>query len=268
MISKAKVLKGFAFDLAALNKRVFTFDPGLTTLFGPNGSGKTTLIKILAAYCGTAGGWSTFVEPIYCEKGAFGARERKRIPFPKRFLCLTPEKECEAQIEWDGSPTFYSDATSTDSKITDFGDPGDGVFGDGIEKWMAHRVASSGQMRIGAVMRIFNQILVKPPNLLAKKDVGNSAWEKALTEFQDYVRGLPRKGPMTVLLDEPDRSMGIPFQAQLWTEVLPVVATKFQVIVASHSPFALGVEKNTVIDLSKGGYVEECRKSLRKMKLG
>ena len=41
------------------------------------------------------------------------------------------------------------------------------------------------------------------------------------------------------MLDEPDRSFGIENQMLFWTHLIPQVAARYQVLVATHCPFAL-----------------------------
>ena len=67
-------------------------------------------------------------------------------------------------------------------------------------------------------------------------------------------------GPLTVLLDEPDLHLDIPSQANLWKQLVDL-AKREQVIVTSHSVFAVAVPGAAYIDLVPG-YLAECRKSV------
>lgn len=248
MITKAKVTSGFAANLEALKGRTFEFRPGLNILFGPNGCGKTTLLRILGAYCGTRGGWSSFVEPVIGEE--------KDLPYPKRFVLLSPGV-CEAELEWDGTATFLTTPETRSATGSCFGDSLDGLMDVGHQMVQMMRCPSEGQMSIMLLknaMRRFEAI----PDITALpkryKSV-NDVWKKAMRDFVRYVKSLPRKGPNTLLIDEPERSLSIPNQAFLWDQLLPSLAKKFQVIVATHSPFAL-VHRESI--LMNEGYVHQC----------
>ena len=91
----------------------------------------------------------------------------------------------------------------------------------------------------------------------------NDVWAQKVTDFVAYVSTLPRRGPKTVLLDEPDKSLSIPNQQALWTQSLPGLARHCQVIVATHSPFALAAPAPVTVIEFEPGYVEACRAAVR-----
>ena len=66
-----------------------------------------------------------------------------------------------------------------------------------------------------------------------------------------------------LMLDEPDRSLSIPNTVGLWCGFLPRLAKTCQVVVASHSPFALDVPGANVIEMHEG-YLDMCRKAMEK----
>lgn len=68
------------------------------------------------------------------------------------------------------------------------------------------------------------------------------------------------RGRRTILLDEPARSLDIPSQRQAWG--LFAQQTRFQLIIATHNPFALWIKGAKYIDL-KPGYLEECREAVK-----
>jgi len=68
---------------------------------------------------------------------------------------------------------------------------------------------------------------------------------------------LPRDGKITLLLDEPEKSLSIPKQIELF-DVLFKLSDHFQIIMATHSPFILHYKKINLIDFTPG-YAKECR---------
>lgn len=264
MLSSVRAIGGYAAQLPALKGKTFTFNsgPGLTVLFGQNGSGKSTLLRLLATYSGSQrGGWSMFADNNF---------DGDKQPYPARF----GKKEVEAEVTWDGTPTFYASGPPgrTQAAFEDALELGGEVADDYFRKLFAP--GSSGQEQI----HWFNKLeanLANPPEITLKRkwyvpgnghiEYGsvNTLWQEKIKSFVDYVKKLPRKGPVSALLDEPDAHMSIPNQAKLWGSALPRAAKSHQIIVATHSPFALVAPNVTVIDLSTDGYVDQCRSALR-----
>jgi predicted ATPase len=89
----------------------------------------------------------------------------------------------------------------------------------------------------------------------------NDVWMNVFQIFTDYVNSLPRTGPITLLLDEPDRSLSIDNTIVLWQKVIPKLAENVQIITATHSPFALFLDAN-YLDL-KAGYLQESTNAVK-----
>lgn len=257
MIRSVSITKGWpvenlkAFGLTTGQPRRFTFKPGANVLFGPNGSGKTTLLRIMGAFsgCPEHGGWSGLPE-------SFTLDEKKRFP-----ACLIGAARLgpgvEAKVSWDGTATFMHLAAKSDEPMIAFGMPHD-VLDDFEQVSVMMAKPSTGQgraMRLGKVLR---KVKLERPDLLALKPYDHDGKGK---RFLDYVKKLPRKGPHTLLLDEPERSLDADAQILFWKRLLPAMANELQVIVTSHSPFALFVPDVNVVELEPGG-VEKTRKSV------
>lgn len=253
MISSLRVTGGYAKKLPAL-KRPLAFGSGLTVLFGPNGCGKTTALRIAGAYAGCPehGGWPAFVEPVYLR--TLGET------YPEALAHHAP-RDCTAEVGWDGSATFLYLAGANEGLPIAFGMESDGLTSD-MERIFGDRQMSSGQRTLLRLNRIAERLKAPPDLAVPPPDRGhvNDQWRNAMEAFSSYVSTLPRTGPATLLLDEPDRSLSIPVQSDLW-RLLPKMATSIQVLVASHSAFALRCEGATVIEMEKG-YVDACRKAL------
>lgn len=84
----------------------------------------------------------------------------------------------------------------------------------------------------------------------------NSTWRDDIHAFADYIATLPRSEPVTLLLDEPDGHLSIPNQEAFWRLVIPRLSEGRQVVVASHSAFALRATR--IVDMETG-YSDRCR---------
>jgi energy-coupling factor transporter ATP-binding protein EcfA2 len=255
MITRTKVMKGFASELPSLKGKTFHFDDGLNVLFGTNGCGKSTLIKCMKAYCAVAhGGWTTV-----SNFQALGAGSVNHFPFVYRNF--TPTGECDTIVEWDGTPTFYNDS---DLKIDDMSwfYNKDALAREGLTSeaeqmdYMAKR-PSSGQTRMQKLNKIFN-IAKSPPEPTATSPNPGNRFE--LMEIA-YLRSLPRTGRVTILLDEPEKSLSIPKQIELF-RLLQSFGKDFQIIIATHSPFILFEEGLNIIEMEPG-YIEECKQIIK-----
>lgn len=64
-------------------------------------------------------------------------------------------------------------------------------------------------------------------------------------------------------LDEPDLHLGLDYQDHLWSKIISVVSQSYQVIVATHSPFAVSVPGATYLETTPG-YLDRCRANLKR----
>lgn len=91
----------------------------------------------------------------------------------------------------------------------------------------------------------------------------NSVWAAKLKTLEAlFVASVPL-GPKTMLFDEPESGFSIDWQARFWSGLRDKVNPhEFQVIVATHSPFALGVEGANYIEMEEG-YIKKSKDALR-----
>lgn len=91
-----------------------------------------------------------------------------------------------------------------------------------------------------------------------KRERVNDTWSKRLAIAESLLAGTIAQGPRTLIFDEPESGFGLPWQSGLWSNIFSKVdPAEFQVIVATHSPFALRIPGANYIELTPG-YMAEC----------
>ncbi len=239
------IKSGFMMENLNIKNRVFEFKPGLNIICGPNGSMKSCVLKTLAAYCGIEkGGFSRISDPLI-----LGANQPGHYPF--MYHRYAPGYS-HAVIEWDGTPTFYNDSDQMGKNdLTWFMDPGsssDGITSEAEQLDIMSTKPSSGQYRIHKINAIM-QMLKNPPRLDVVPEYIIAPNSRTIAQFEvNYINALPRTGPMTILLDEPEKALSLHKQLELF-DTLAKLADHFQVIMVSHSPFILYQKKANFIDM-------------------
>jgi predicted ATPase len=257
MVHKAKIIEGFASTLPALADKVFNFTDGLNVLFGSNGCGKSTLLKCIKAYCAIEhSGWSKIGNYL-----TLGAGASSHFPFVYRVY--TPSKQCDSLVHWDGTPSFFHDRELNNDDITWFYNS-DILRREGLttEAEQLERMASkpsSGQTRIQVLNKIFS-IASEPPDFTSSTPNKDNAYEQMEVS---YINSLPKTGKVTLLLDEPEKSLSIPKQVELFN-MLSEFQQTFQIIIATHSPFVLFQKNINIIDLETG-YQDTCIKMIKQL---
>lgn len=222
-------------------KTEITFTPGINVLFGPNGSGKSTVLLAIARL-------------TLCEQGGFSTVTESSIqPFLERVVLQGTPCRDGLVVETDGQSVRYTDPNKRVGIVG--GGFDDDFFDQGIQEALARE--SAGQ----AVLRRLTRVLGSPPVPIEDR-VGksvNDVWMAAKAQALANLDPRIPKGPATVLLDEPDRSMDLPLQDLLYREVLPRAPKRnIQLILATHSPFALLLPDANWIE-TEPGYLEKCR---------
>ena len=268
---------------------VTTFKPGLNILFGGNGSGKSTVLQLLAqSLAASQGGTSTVTETWLREIfDTFGGPEP---------VCMLP---CD--VVHDGQPIMFFDARAKEGLIAgtfddDFMRLGlqnalaSGSTGQlGLKRLhrmlallTASKMAAQADSRPAAEApeapkkrgRQPKKLQPEPPPKsreplfpievawrVNRKTV-NSVWAAKLKVVDQMLAASCPLGPKTLLMDEPDSGFSLPWQAGLWGNILSQVdPSQFQLIVATHSPFALGIPGANYIEM-KQGYVQDAKAAL------
>ena len=224
------------------------FNPdGLTIIWGPNGSGKSTILLLLArlTHCAQAGIPKITMSSVQEFSDGFGDDKLRD----------------GASLLSDGKPTFFYNPVSTPGLIG--GQFDDDFFQLGIASVMTRGVSAGENTGMG-VGRIINSAIDQD----GIENGVNSYWtSRSKKLFSVATRGIKKTsktlGKRTILLDEPERSLDIPRQVRTWGTIKRV--GRFQMIIATHSPFALWIEGAKYIDIVDG-YLEECREAMKSIK--
>jgi energy-coupling factor transporter ATP-binding protein EcfA2 len=250
MINNIKILNGYLTEMPNFHKEIeFEFTPNLTVLYGPNGSGKSSVLKMLKAYCGIPngmGGWSRISSEL-----ALGAQQKSHFPYVYR--AYSPGQS-DCIVGWDGTPSFFNEgdvktdqwAWFTHKEILSE----DGMTTEAEQFDVMAEKPSSGQYRLKKLNKLF-EMLKNPPNL--RQYVSN---HPAQVGEVDYIRTLPSTGRVTLILDEPERALSLPKQLELF-KLLEKMSDRYQIIIATHSPFVLFDLDAKIYDI-EAGYKHKC----------
>lgn len=261
---KKSKLFGYAADVPFFkDKKTVEFKPGLNILFGPNGCGKSTVLNILGLTMGaTQGGLSCVTEDLVHKTiDMLGALRNPRTGAKKEM-----SDQIGLAVAHDGQPVLFCDPRQTVGLSGGAFD--NDFFETGMTEALDRNRLSHGQRslsRANAALGILAGKLVFPKNVVhrVQKAHVNETWEKALTVLEARMAATLPKGQPTILLDEPESNLSLLTQANLWGLLAhPDVAANYQVIVASHSPFALGISHANYISFSDG-YVDKTLACLR-----
>ena len=257
MIHGIKILNGFLTEMPNFHVgKTFNFTDGLNVFFGQNGCGKSSILKMLKAYCGIEkGGWSKINDPL-----CLGAQSQGHFPWVYR--AFSPASS-DCQVLWDGVASFYNDG---DVKIDQWAWfthnailSEDGMSTEKEQMQLLIDKPSSGQYRMLKINKLLT-MMENPPDL-TKIPVSHPT---QIAE-QNYIKTLPRNGKPTLLLDEPERALSLPKQLELFG-LLSSLTDKYQIIVATHSPFVLfGLDAN-IFDIEPG-YVNKCVELIKEQTL-
>lgn len=259
MIKSFQFTSGFPLTYPHLKDRKFQFTDKFNVFFGDVGSCKSTALKTMAAYCGIPiGGWSSISEPSQLAYSSISH-------FPFCYRNYTPNK-IDAMVEWDGTPSFYNDSEAlakTDNTwfFKNSAQSADGITTETEQMEVLATKPSSGQYRIHKINKIMKVIQHPPNTLIIPPNVHNR--DDAQMELE-YFKSLPRNGKITLLFDEPEKSLSIPKQIELF-KVLTQLSEHFQVIIATHSAFILDFKKVNIIDFTPG-YMKEVTKAIKDVK--
>ncbi len=238
-------------------RKSLEFKPGLNILFGPNGSGKSTVLGMLGqTMCATQGGVSVLTQDCVSNTVDMFATLKRKGDGDREAMV----DKLGLKVHHDGQPVLFSDPRKAVGLVG--GSFDDDFFDQGVQEAMSASRRSHGQLTLSRSNAALAALLGKvefPAEVrvtMSKKHV-NDLWVQAIELVEERMKGNITAGQRTVLLDEPEANFSLVWQQRLWKLLSnPQVAQDFQVIVASHSPFSLGIGHAHYIDFEPG-YREE-----------
>jgi len=218
------------------NKKIFTFKPGINIIIGKNASGKSTLLMLLARH-------------FHCEQGGISYLTNHSM---YELFGFDEKKTYKGyEIKHDGQPVGYY---NPDKEIGVSGGAFDDDFMDDAIKSLFTRQFSQGQKTI----RNINNITKKLSNTNGvkcsmNKNSVNDIWVKKIeNSYKLLNQGKTLKpSQKTILLDEPERSLDLENEIVFFS-LLEKIKDKYQIIIATHSPFAFFISDAHYIEITKG----------------
>lgn len=296
LFAHARKINGFPSDLH--------IESGVNLVVGPNGSGKSTLLAMLAAGCGCVASSAPTVS-LQTVRESFGlldddfrlqgldvrhdgqvlyvsSRPDLKVEnlrgshdlgevwagFARKANLRSSSGEITQRIMWQALELLHQAALS-DGEIVDVeaqvrarAEKRKKAFSEKELADLRHKIeeeAWSSGKRPKAVFPVAQDLL--------RSAAVNEVWQRRAEIYRQALFA-PKIEPSkpTIILDEPDAALDLPKQARLWSLLAsPEVAKRYQVIVASHSPFAfMAARKNGNIHLieMKAGYAGEVMASM------
>lgn len=234
----------------------FNFTDGLNIITGRNGSGKSVLLDMIRNNCGIISDNSYPVMPNPMHLHSWSDDKWISMSnYIKNQFENNDYPNCD--IVWDGSMVHYLTPDTFDSERMwnremargeNFSHQISNDLFSGIEilgKMISHN--SKGESSIQVLNKIFN-LSIEYQKQLTKKDV-NDVWVKASDIFHDWLNSMPRNEKPTLLIDELDSHLDLDNQKSYWNYI-NYLTQKWQVIVVSHSIFALRLKKSCDFDIN------------------
>lgn len=265
---------------------VTEFQPGLNIVFGGNGSGKSSLLQMLALSLAAKQGGTSVVTSSWVSDVLGWSGARSRLP-------------CE--VVHDGQPLLFMDARASEGLIAgsfddDFFEMGlantltKGSTGELVisrlsrlldvltaratpEKTDQAACVRGAEKRKGSTVKDLSRKEGRKslvPSGFPEKIEWRIPVKSVSASVQDRIDTVTallsakcEKGPRTLIFDEPESGFSLPWQAALWQNIFAKVdPTRFQVIVSTHSPFALNIPGAKYIELTPD-YLRQSENAVR-----
>lgn len=258
------------------------FKPGLNILFGANGSGKSTVLQLLAqSLAAVQGGTSVVTQSWLQDVCAFGGSELKlpcEVIHDGKPVMFFDARAKEGLIGGGFDDDFFGMGVANAMAKGSTGQLGLRR----LDRLLAVLVDDIRATQAGAGPAAAPAAAEKPKRRTKKAEAEptpkqvpgkrgfpteiewriqrkmvNDTWKARFAVVEKLLEAKRAVGPQTLLFDEPESGFSLPWQAGLWTNIFAKVdPAKYQVIVATHSPFALGLPGVNYIEMSPGYLAE------------
>lgn len=238
--------------------RTFKFTDGVNIIFGQNGCGKSVLMDTIARYLSIADGrgWTTFLTP----HDVAGWNFDKKI---KDYLGVieSNKKHGFIKMDWDGVPAYKSEVQRDEMQMLTNLMQGGAREELSLSEAIALKTSngSSGEKVNHFLSRLLK---MQTPDIAKFYGRGNDTWKFYGEMLPEYIKNLPRDGKPTLLMDEPDKSLDFATQRIFWEKFVDELSKKYQVIIVTHSVFALARIGDNIID--KDNYFQKSREFVKK----
>ena len=237
--------------LKKINK--IEFKPGINLIFARNGTGKSTILDILSYCLHARQNYSSHITRKSCddlfEKLANWPILLSDYDNPKSNI---PDL---LKIEHDGQALHYFDPEHLVG-LQHAGREFDFDFD--MKVGMKSKVGSSGEQILMRLENFFNNTETEIKYKQTLETCRNS-WKGEIKEpvISKLLTPSIDPGQITYILDEPTRSLDSYHEAAFW-DLIDKSRDK-QIIIVTHSPYALFLKDVNYIELTPG-YIEQCKK--------
>lgn len=212
------------------NNQSIEFKQGLNIIFAPNGTGKSTILEILAKFTASEqGGVSTITSTWMQDMFRHGESTMNGI-----------------RVVHDGQPTLYNNPRKAVGLFGGMAAFDDDFLTQGIMETQLKE--STGYTTITRLQKVLE--------VLAGKEEMPQNFDKKVhnidEKYNQFLGATIEKGQQTMILDEPESGLAIHVQSNIFRMLQKQAKeNKIQIIIATHSPFALTCNAN-FIELQPG----------------
>jgi len=219
------------------NNQKMQFQPGLNIIYAPNGTGKSTILKAMAQYTACEQGGVSTITSTWVQD-VMGHGDKSKLE--------------GITLAHDGQAVMYANPRNAVGLFGGMAAFDDDFISQGIQEvQLKQSTGLTTLYRIQKILAVLNG-KAQTPQAIARKTHLNSQGAAEL------LKATIAQGQKTLLLDEPESGLAVHVQHNLW-RMMENGALKhnLQIIVATHSPFALSCTAN-YIELTPG-YLKQSR---------